>query len=213
MRNVHLDNGCEALSDTSTILDLWRLHPSSAIPPKTIDELLEVHNTFSRIERAYLSSLERLNEFPNHLTENEYKVLYELEIRSSSDLSTVWNYVTRIATVSMLASIVGAIPTRDPLQLIAHAKRYVQAIMPLQVQLIEDPQLSELAHHHAIIKHRVLTELSTVLQADAAITRIGSPDELDVRVTSIANSVIGLINHEIVAYIADRAVVVLAKPE
>lgn len=210
LHNVNLHNGCETLSDTSTISELWRIHPSSVIPPQTVDELLDVHSTFSRIERVYLSSLELLHEVPNHLTANEHEVLFELEVRSSADLTSVWDQVNRIATVSMLAWIVRALPVQDPIQRIAHASSYFQAIAPLQLQFIEDPQLSEHAHHHAMVKHQVLTELVTALQADASIPSMESIDELDVRVTGIANLLIGSINHNMVAYIAERVVDIFA---
>ncbi len=107
-------NGCEVWSEISTIAELWAIHPSSTILPRTVHELLAVYDTFTRVERVYLHAMEMLNEFPIQLSEDRYDILHELEIRSSADLVALWDVVTRIATVSMLAPILFATPTQDP---------------------------------------------------------------------------------------------------
>ncbi len=91
-----------------------------------------------------------------------------------------------------------------------YAGAYFQAVIPVQLQFAENFQLTEPARRHAIEKSQALVELTRALQADALIPSIGTAEELDERVSGIANSVIGLVNHEMVAYIAEKAMEVFA---
>lgn len=209
MGQVNL-NGCEARSDTSSISELWRLHSSSVILPTTVSQLFDLHSTFTKIESVYLRSIASLSAFPTHINEDEFQALCELEVRSDEDLAKLWEKVTRIATASMLAAIVCATPTRDSQRLIAHAESYLRALEPVQLQFALIHELTLAERRHAIERYRVYAELIASLRFSLMIPSDGTMAEFDQRMSDIFNAAIGLVNHEMVAFIAKRVIEILA---